>query len=180
MRRTSRLPAWLLLLSFRDVLPNMQVPFVAHKQLGDTYKWLLYGDDDTVWFMDGVLKFLEDLDPDMPYFISGTPPAPLPPPRKVQAKHALFLSAYNLISGKGHELLDVASIKPVSREEQMPMCHWGCHECVRGDDKVPPYKPPPRRYRVKAYCQHVGTRGDPFWLSASAPRFPCLSVTHAD
>jgi hypothetical protein len=52
----------------------MQVPFVAHKQLGDTYKWLLYGDDDTVWFMDGVLKFLEDLDPDMPYFISGAPP----------------------------------------------------------------------------------------------------------
>lgn len=49
----------------------VQVPFIAHKQLGDSYKWLLYGDDDTVWFMDGVLKFLEDLDPDMPYFISG-------------------------------------------------------------------------------------------------------------
>lgn len=49
----------------------MQVPFIAHKQIGDNYKWLLYGDDDTVWFMDGVLRFLEDLDPDMPYFISG-------------------------------------------------------------------------------------------------------------
>ena len=49
----------------------MQVPFIAHKQLGDSYKWLLYGDDDTVWFMDGVLRFLEDLDPEMPYFISG-------------------------------------------------------------------------------------------------------------
>lgn len=53
---------------------HVQVPFIAHRQLGDTYKWLLYGDDDTVWFMDGVLKFLEDLDPDMPYFISGAPP----------------------------------------------------------------------------------------------------------
>ena len=50
---------------------RLQVPFIAHKQLGDSYKWLLYGDDDTVWFMDGVLRFLEDLDPDMPYFISG-------------------------------------------------------------------------------------------------------------
>ena len=47
------------------------VPFLAHKQLGDTYKWLLYGDDDTVWFMDGVLDVLSDLDPDTPYFISG-------------------------------------------------------------------------------------------------------------
>ena len=49
------------------------VPFLAHKQLGDTYKWLLYGDDDTVWFMDGVLDVLSDLDPDTPYFISGEP-----------------------------------------------------------------------------------------------------------
>ena len=49
------------------------MPFIAHKQLGDSYKWLLYGDDDTVWFMDGVLRFLEDLDPEMPYFISGLP-----------------------------------------------------------------------------------------------------------
>ena len=47
------------------------MPFLAHKQLGDTYKWLLYGDDDTVWFMDGVLDVLSDLDPDTPYFISG-------------------------------------------------------------------------------------------------------------
>lgn len=54
------------------------VPFLAHKQLGDTYKWLLYGDDDTVWFMEGVLDFLADLDPDMPYFISGMPPLAAP------------------------------------------------------------------------------------------------------
>ena len=57
--------------SLFNFFPALQVPFIAHKQLGDSYKWLLYGDDDTVWFMDGVLKFLEDLDPDMPYFISG-------------------------------------------------------------------------------------------------------------
>ena len=55
------------------------VPFLAHKQLGDTYKWLLYGDDDTVWFMDGVLDVLSDLDPDTPYFISGQLHAQLVP-----------------------------------------------------------------------------------------------------
>ena len=47
------------------------VPFLAHVQLKDTYKWLLYGDDDTVWFLEGVMSMLEDLDPDMPYFITG-------------------------------------------------------------------------------------------------------------
>ncbi len=47
------------------------VPFLAHTQLKDTYKWLLYGDDDTVWFLEGVMSMLEDLDPDMPYFITG-------------------------------------------------------------------------------------------------------------
>ncbi|KAK9848859.1 hypothetical protein WJX84_012447 [Apatococcus fuscideae] len=46
------------------------VPFLAHTQLQDTYKWLLYGDDDTVWFLEGVMSMLEDLDPDMPYFIT--------------------------------------------------------------------------------------------------------------
>lgn len=27
------------------------VPYLAHKALGDSYKWLLYGDDDTVSHM---------------------------------------------------------------------------------------------------------------------------------
>ena len=47
------------------------VPFLAHEVLGDSYKWLLYGDDDTVWFIDSVLELVSDLDPEMPYFISG-------------------------------------------------------------------------------------------------------------
>lgn len=38
---------------------------------GDGYKWILYGDDDTMWFIEGTLKFLEDFDPDMPYFLTG-------------------------------------------------------------------------------------------------------------
>lgn len=47
------------------------VPYLAHAAFGDTYKWLLYGDDDTVWFPESVMKLLEDFDPDLPYFITG-------------------------------------------------------------------------------------------------------------
>lgn len=39
---------------------------------GSKYKWMLYGDDDTLWFTGGVLDLLKDLDPDMPYVITGT------------------------------------------------------------------------------------------------------------
>ena len=38
---------------------------------GSKYKWMLYGDDDTLWFTGGVLDLLKDLDPDMPYVITG-------------------------------------------------------------------------------------------------------------
>lgn len=47
------------------------VPYLAHASFGDSYKWLLYGDDDTVWFTESVMKLLENFDPDLPYFITG-------------------------------------------------------------------------------------------------------------
>ncbi len=37
------------------------------------YKWILYGDDDTFFFVDGVLELLQDFDPSLPYFITGIP-----------------------------------------------------------------------------------------------------------
>ena len=49
-------------------------PFVAHQLLkkeGVEYKWMLYGDDDTMWFMSAVLDLLRDYDSELPYFISG-------------------------------------------------------------------------------------------------------------
>lgn len=49
-------------------------PFVAHQKLeqeGVDYNWLLYGDDDTMWFMSAVVDLLRDYDADLPYFISG-------------------------------------------------------------------------------------------------------------
>lgn len=48
-------------------------PFVAHQLLkreGVDYKWLLYGDDDTMWFLSAVADLLRDYDSDLPYFIS--------------------------------------------------------------------------------------------------------------
>lgn len=32
---------------------------------------MLYGDDDTLFFVDGIIDLLKDFDPEMPYFISG-------------------------------------------------------------------------------------------------------------
>ena len=43
----------------------------AHRRFGSTYKWLLYGDDDTFFFTDAVLSVLGRLDPEMPYFLTG-------------------------------------------------------------------------------------------------------------
>ena len=46
-------------------------PFRANMTVGlDNYKWILYGDDDTVWFPANVLKLVNGLDHDMPYFLS--------------------------------------------------------------------------------------------------------------
>ena len=36
----------------------------------DSFKWILYGDDDTVFFVDGALDMLQDLDYNMPYLLS--------------------------------------------------------------------------------------------------------------
>ena len=45
---------------------------------GSGYKWMLYGDDDTLWFVGGVLDLLKDLDPEMPYVITGGSPPVCP------------------------------------------------------------------------------------------------------
>lgn len=46
-------------------------PFLANKTAAPhSYKWILYGDDDTYWFIDNVLRYLDQLDPNMPYLLS--------------------------------------------------------------------------------------------------------------
>ncbi len=42
----------------------------AHLQGYDNFKWMLYGDDDTVFFIDNALDMLEGLDHNMPYFLT--------------------------------------------------------------------------------------------------------------
>ena len=41
------------------------------RRFGDTYKWLLYGDDDTFFFDHALISTLQEMDPDMPYFLTG-------------------------------------------------------------------------------------------------------------
>ncbi|GIL79929.1 hypothetical protein Vretifemale_9167 [Volvox reticuliferus] len=45
-------------------------PFAAHRHFGKTYKWMLYGDDDTVFFMDAVKKLVSNLDHELPIALS--------------------------------------------------------------------------------------------------------------
>ena len=52
-------------------------PFLAHRHLepdptqpSTAYKWILFGDDDTLWFMEGVLNLLQTFDHDMPLAIT--------------------------------------------------------------------------------------------------------------
>ena len=46
-------------------------PFIANNTAGiDSYKWILFGDDDTVFYVDNALRMLETLDHTMPYILS--------------------------------------------------------------------------------------------------------------
>ena len=38
---------------------------------GNSFKWLFFGDEDTVFFVDNALELLQDFDPSMPYIITG-------------------------------------------------------------------------------------------------------------
>lgn len=47
------------------------VPSMAHEHGGvDDYKWMLYGDDDTLWNMDRVVEIIKDMDPELPHMIT--------------------------------------------------------------------------------------------------------------
>ncbi|KDD73155.1 hypothetical protein H632_c2477p0 [Helicosporidium sp. ATCC 50920] len=46
------------------------VPFLAHRHFGETYRWLLYMDDDTVFIPPAVQRLLARFDSEMPYFLT--------------------------------------------------------------------------------------------------------------
>lgn len=48
-------------------------PALAHQSLvaaGQSYDWMLVGDDDTVFFLEGVRRLLEGYDPSKPYYLT--------------------------------------------------------------------------------------------------------------
>lgn len=45
-------------------------PFFAHEAFEGDYDWMLYGHDDTFFFVEGVLDLLQDFDPSLPYVIT--------------------------------------------------------------------------------------------------------------
>jgi len=63
------------------------------------YKWILYGDDDTFFFVDGVLELLQDFDPSLPYFITGIPYLSCPPELLQHHAHVTDLPAQNETRG---------------------------------------------------------------------------------
>lgn len=50
-------------------------PFLAYKSLLDEdfidWKWMFLSSDDTLFFVDAAQAVVKDLDPTLPYFISG-------------------------------------------------------------------------------------------------------------
>ncbi|KAL3155976.1 hypothetical protein ABBQ32_012968 [Trebouxia sp. C0010 RCD-2024] len=53
-----------------DVRAGVTPFLAAHLHGYDNFKWMLYGDDDTVFFIDNALDMLEGLDHNMPYFLT--------------------------------------------------------------------------------------------------------------
>ncbi len=56
---------------------------------------MLYGDDDTIWFVGGVLDLLKDLDPEMPYIITGRSAHPTQCRFQNASANALFVCVYD-------------------------------------------------------------------------------------
>ena len=77
-------------------------PFLAANLHGyDNFKWMLYGDDDTVFFVDNALDMLEELDHNMPYFLTDH----LWFPDQFGEKHTLAPSAMHGHDGMANVVL---------------------------------------------------------------------------
>lgn len=46
-------------------------PFLANQSIGvNNYKWMLFGEDDTVFFICNTMKLLQHLDHSIPYILT--------------------------------------------------------------------------------------------------------------
>lgn len=60
-------------LSYGDnlIFRAAMTPFLANQSLGvDSYKWILFGEDDTVFFISNAMKLLQHLDHNLPYLLT--------------------------------------------------------------------------------------------------------------
>lgn len=50
-----------------------RIPFANCRLLKGDYKWVVFGDDDTVFFPDGIIRALEthQMDSELAHFVSG-------------------------------------------------------------------------------------------------------------
>lgn len=74
-----------------------------YRHFGDSYKWLLYGDDDTFFFLDAAMEVLQHLDPDMPYFLTGSEHSRIPHCRSI-----LFPTSFSTVSASFGSMQDAA------------------------------------------------------------------------
>ena len=51
--------------------PGCTDTLCAMQEYEGDYEWMLYGHDDTFFFVDGALDLLQDFDPSVPYIITG-------------------------------------------------------------------------------------------------------------
>jgi hypothetical protein len=58
------------MLPFAWLQDGMKSLFSVQALNGSSYKWLLFGGADTVFFPEAVLQMLEDFDPQVPYIIT--------------------------------------------------------------------------------------------------------------
>lgn len=72
-------------------------PFECCRVLNGSYKWLIWGQDDTAFFPEGIIRALEthQLNADLPHIVSGRLPALL--------QHSARRSAACVIDLEGHE-----------------------------------------------------------------------------
>ncbi len=51
-------------------VPGCMYINIQTQEYGNTYKWMLYGDDDTIFFVDNVMRLLNDFNSSIPYFVT--------------------------------------------------------------------------------------------------------------